>query len=78
MAALPRIDEFLRNFASNSGWDESSGGRLRAAGEETLASLMSQDGDEDGLEGKRLVVDARRADGHIELEFMTAFGGGES
>ena len=75
VAALPRIDEFLRNFASNSGWDESSGDRLRAAGEETLASLLSQDGDGDGLAGKRLVVDARRSDGHIELEFMTASAG---
>ena len=76
MSALPRMDEFLRDFASCAGWSEASGDRLRAAGEETLTSLLTEDdGEVKDASGKRLVVDARRAAGHIELEFMTASDG---
>ena len=36
ISALPRIDAFLREFASRVGWNEESTNRLRSAGEETL------------------------------------------
>ena len=70
LAALPRIDEFLRDFASKSAWNEASADRLRSAGEETLSSLLAQDekGEADGV--KRLAVNAQRDDGTIELEFI--------
>ena len=48
MADLPKLDGFLRDFASRSGWDEASTGRLRSAGEETLTSLLTQEDDSAG------------------------------
>ena len=45
-------------------------------GEETLASLLSQESqDED--QRKRLIINARRDDGLIELEFMVDLRGRE-
>ena len=38
-AALPAIDTFLSELAARIGWNDASRERLRAAGEETLASL---------------------------------------
>ena len=71
-SALPQIDEFLRSFASRSDWNETSTDRLRSAGEETLASLMQ--GEEESLEGRRLVVGARLVEGVAELEFSAVSG----
>ena len=87
MADLPKLDDFLRDFASRSGWDEASTGRLRSAGEETLTSLLTHEDEAGVLQSaptgqlapdwtvKRLVVYAQRADGSIELEFMAASEG---
>ena len=75
-SALPKIDTFLREFASKTGWNEPSTDRLRSAGEETLASMLPQydDPDRNGSNGKqRLTISARRVDGKIELEFMAAY-----
>ncbi|MXX67306.1 MAG: hypothetical protein F4Z40_10075 [Chloroflexi bacterium] len=70
--ALPRIDAFLGELASAIGWNEPSTQRLRAAGEETLASLLQAD-DEYGADGNsRLIVVARPGDG-VELEFLAVF-----
>ena len=41
-ASIPLIDEFLVRLASRLRWNEASTLRLRSAGEETLASLLSQ------------------------------------
>jgi NCS2 family nucleobase:cation symporter-2/xanthine permease XanP len=71
-SALPRIDEFLQGFASETGWNEESTDRLRSAGEETLASLLQ--GDERDHDGQRLVLGARLVDGVAELEFMAVPG----
>ena len=71
-SALPQIDEFLRSFASRADWNETSTDRLRSAGEETLASLMQ--GEEESLEGRRLVVGARLVEGVAELEFSAVSG----
>ncbi len=71
-SSLPQIDEFLRSFASRIGWSETSTGRLRSAGEETLASLLQ---DEDATRARRrLVVGANIANGVAELEFSAVFG----
>ena len=76
MSALPKIDTFLRQLASRLGWDNASTERLRSAGEETLASLSSQEGDElEGDRARRLVVTARRDSGGVELEFASASEG---
>ncbi|MXY12855.1 MAG: hypothetical protein F4Y46_02295 [Chloroflexi bacterium] len=70
--ALPRIDAFLGELASAIGWNEPSTQRLRAAGEETLASLVHAD-DEYGADCiSRLIVVARPGDG-VELEFLAVF-----
>ena len=71
MASLPRIDEFLREFASKSGWDEAAAQRLALVGEETLTNLLSQDDDEDTAP-RRLHIVARRDRGVAELEFLAA------
>lgn len=71
-SALPEIDEFLRAFASRVGWNESSTDRLRSAGEETLASLMQDEGDSGDV--RRLVVGARLVDEVAELEFAAVSG----
>ena len=71
MASLPQIDEFLREFANKSGWDEAAAQRLALVGEETLTSLISQDEDEDAAP-RRLHIVARRDRAVAELEFLAA------
>ena len=72
MAALPKIDAFLVDLASRIGWNEASTRRLRAAGEETLSSLL-QTGGGHGADGvPRLIVVARPGDA-VELEFLAVF-----
>ena len=77
-SALAKIDSFLNEFASNVGWNEASVNRLRAAGEETLASLQSWDGVQDSESGRRLTVNARHVDRSIEIEFIAASEGTEN
>ena len=69
-AAIPKIDTFLGEFASQAGWNEASVDRLRSAGEETLLSLLPQDDDQASGGGRSLIVSARRDKGKIELEFV--------
>ena len=76
LSSLPRIDAFLREFAARAGWSEASTNRLRSAGEETLSCLLSQEGDQTDNNGKRLIINARREGGLIELEFMAVSEGG--
>ena len=63
--SLPSIDAFLRQFGDRAGWNAPSVERLRSAGEETLSSMVQG---EDS--GNRLIVNARRDGGAIELEFV--------
>ena len=74
MSALAPLDDFLHTFATKSGWNAASAARLRSVGEETLSSLMSQNGEESEPD-KRLIVRARRVGGSIEVEFMATSGG---
>jgi NCS2 family nucleobase:cation symporter-2/xanthine permease XanP len=69
-AELPAIDGFLSGLASELEWDEPSGGRLRAAGEETLLSLLQRDDDEPLERAPSLVITARPEGGSVELEFV--------
>ncbi len=72
---LPRLGEFLRGFASRSGWSEASSERLVLVGEETLASLATENGDENGSGPRRLMVSARSDGRGAELEFVSGFEG---
>lgn len=75
MAALPKIDGFLRELASRFGWNTVSTERLCAAGEETLLSLVQQK--DAGVPDKRRLFVVVRGDGTaIELEFVAAIGDG--
>ena len=70
MDSLPAIDEFLTGLAARLGWNETSTLRLRAAGEETLASLQMQVDDDEGSEHPRLIINARPQGTIVELEFV--------
>jgi len=70
MDSLPAIDGFLARLASRLAWDEASTLRLRSAGEETLASLLSQEQDADGADSPRLIIAAHPQDSMVELEFV--------
>ena len=75
MSALPEINAFLDNYACQAHWDESSAARLRSVGEETLASLLTQ---EDALSydgGQQLTVVARPINEGVELEFIVTSEG---
>ena len=72
IAALPKIDAFLRELASRLGWNDASAERLRAAGEETLSSLLQSGGDYDADSAPRLIVVARHGEA-VELEFLAVF-----
>ena len=73
IAALPKIDGFLRELASRFGWNTASTERLCAAGEETLLSLVRPE-DEDAPDKRRLFVVARGDSAATELEFVAAVG----
>ncbi len=70
MGSLPGIDEFLVRIASDLAWDEASASRLRSVGEETLASLLTQEEDVGGSSRPRLIVVARPQEEMVELEFV--------
>ena len=73
LSSLPKIDEFLWEFGERAGWNQSSTARLRSAGEETLASLLRTEDDEEegeGGDGRRLRVSARLNENAVEMEFL--------
>ena len=70
LASLPAIDAFLAQVATRLGWNETSTLRLRAAGEEALASLQMQEDFAEGSEHPRLFIDARPQGTMVELEFV--------
>ena len=71
MASLPAIDAFLTQLATRLSWNETSTLRLRAAGEETLASLQTQGDDTDNSMPPRLIINARPQAGMVEMEFVS-------
>ncbi len=70
IASLPAIDAFLTRVATRLGWNETSTLRLRAAGEEALASLQMQEDYAKESEPPRLIIDARPQGTMVELEFV--------
>ena len=75
MDALPKLSEFLRGFASRSGWSPDSVERLVLVGEETLTSMSSDDNGMEPNRARRLIVNARNGVGGAELEFISAYEG---
>ncbi len=73
-AALPRMNEFLRGFAARARWNAASADRLALVGEETLLSMLSEEGGDSAEGGRRLVVSARLDGRAAELEFVSASG----
>lgn len=73
LSNLPEIDGFLRGLASQMGWSEASGQRLRLAGEETLMSLLQSEEFESAEDAPRLIVLAHLEGDTVELEFMAVF-----
>lgn len=77
MSELPRIGEFLTDFAGRAGWDTPMSHRLNAVAEETLLTLLDNpdgsgpDPDEDGP-GRTLRLTAGKQDGQAVLEFIAA------
>ena len=73
VSALPKIDAFLRELASRIGWNDASTELLRAAGEETLSSLLQSGGSYAAGNAPRLIIVARPDGGAVELEFLAVF-----
>ena len=72
LAELPAVDEFLGEIAEELDWDPLSTLRLRAAGEETLLSLLQWDEAEAAERTPRLVISARPGGASVELEFVAS------
>jgi len=77
LSALPEVDAFLRETASEAGWSDPSVERLRAAGEETLASMLQLRHHYEGDVPPRLVITTRCGPRTMDMEFM-AVGGEEN
>ena len=72
--ALPKIQEFLADFASRGGWGTAMAGRLDAAAEETLLTLMRQDEEGEERLRRRMRLTARKEGGGAVLEFVAGAG----
>ena len=74
MSALPEVDRHLTEIAAGMRWNAASTDRLRAAGEETLSSLLQPaDARPAGDTPPRLVIVARPARGAIEMDYITVY-----
>lgn len=75
MDELPRIREFLSGFANRSGWDENMKHRIGAVVEETMLTLLQEDGDGSAVNGsRRLMLTIRREGGDAMIELIAASG----
>ena len=68
--AFPTIDAFLLEFATSRGWSGAMTDRLRAVGEETLATLVGRHDGEPARKPRRLLLAVRNDGGGAELEFV--------
>ena len=74
LSALPAIKEFASTFASRAGWGPEMATRLQAAAEETLLTMMPEEGPARERGGRRLRLVAHREHGAAVLEFVAAPG----
>ena len=73
--ALPKLTEFLTEFAGRIGWNQASTDRLVLVGEETFNSLASEEPEAEDSRPRRVMVKARAAGAGVELEFVSAAEG---
>lgn len=73
VSALAEIRAFVNGFAARCGWDEAMSNRLDAASEETLLTLLREEGEGEASH-RRLLVKAHRQGGDAVLEFVAAGG----
>lgn len=74
VGALPKIMEFLEEFAARHRWEGAMFDRLGAAAEETLLTLLREDEEGEGAD-RQLRLTARKRDGRAILEFAAASEG---
>ena len=72
ISSLPRVDEFLSEFAAKAQWNEASTDRLRSVGEETLSIMLTDEVGNANEGKKRLIIAARLVEDTAELEFLSA------
>ncbi len=72
ISALPRVLEFLGDFATHNGWTDSTRDRLNAAAEEALLTILHMDREP---ENRKLLLTARKQDGRAVLELIAGPGG---
>ena len=75
LSELPRIRQFLDDFATRHRWGAAMSERLDAVAEETLLTLLDVEGADDKLAGRALRVTASKQDGRAVLEFVAAARG---
>ena len=74
-SSLSAVDTFLQDVAESNGWDPSAAERLRAAGEESLWSLLQLEVAKGHAERRKLTVVARSRNAKMELEFFLSLEG---
>ncbi len=74
ISALSEIRDFLGAFASRNGWDTAMAGRLDAAAEETLLTLIPQEGAEEKHAQRHLRLTAYKEEEDAVLEFVVSSG----
>ena len=75
LSELPRIRQFLDDFATRHRWGDAMSGRLDAVAEETLLTLLDADTGGEDVAGRALRVTASKQDGRAVLEFVAAARG---
>ena len=74
ISALSEIRDFLGAFASRNGWDTAMAGRLDAAAEETLLTLIPEDSAGEKHGPRHLRLTAYKEEGDAVLEFVVSSG----
>ncbi len=72
ITALPEIRAFLDKFSARHGWGRETGNRIDAVGEETLLTLLGEDGVRSERDARHFQVIARKEDGGAVLEFIAS------
>ena len=75
LSELPRIRQFLDDFATRHRWGDAMSERLDAVAEETLLTLLDTDTGGEDVGGRALRVTASKQDGRAVLEFVAAARG---
>ena len=74
ISALSEIRDFLGAFVSRNGWDTALAGRLDAAAEETLLTLIPEDSAGEKHGPRHLRLTAYKEEGDAVLEFVVSSG----